>query len=164
MAGNKRSERLAQAQTAQAPEKRRPARASSTGGKQYRAAFCPVCGMSHGTKRQAHPGKGYYHPAPTDNFWEWLIARDQERGLGADEPFGIIQEIGQGRGRSFRVIGYFKPEEDQDGYFPLVKRRLLDALQCWLSKGWLSPEEVSLAMPSEAIRSAKPRPRRSAPR
>lgn len=109
---------------------------------EYRSAFCPVCGTSHGAKRLEYPQKGYYSPPATQNYWQWIIDRDRERGLDKDEPFGVIQEVGMGRGRSFGVIGYFGPEDDPEGFFPLVKGRLLQAVRRWLGNGWLTREEL----------------------
>lgn len=134
MARKKRSEK-----ETGVPERRRqvtPAPRIAREAGEYRSAFCPVCATSHGTKRLEYP-----YPA-TQNFWQWLNDRDGERGLGKDEPFGVIQAVGLGRGHSFGVLGYFGPEDDPDGYYPLVKARLLQAVRRWLQKGWLSKEEI----------------------
>jgi hypothetical protein len=101
----------------------------------YRQAFCPVCGMAHGTEvTDRVPGKPYIKLARR-NFWERTKEYDPAK------PFGVIQET-LGRG-TFKTIGYFSPEEDQDGFFPLVKGRLLTAVKEWLDKGWLTREELS---------------------
>lgn len=111
------------------------ARARPTG--EYRQAICPVCGRAAGTKRLEYPQKGYYSPVPTENFWSYT------QDFDPDKPFGVIQEVGAGKGHSFKVIGHFSPEEDIDGYFPLVKARLLNAVKEWLNKGWLTRDEVA---------------------
>ena len=41
-----------------------------------------------------------------------------------------------------RLLGYFSPEEDTDGYFPLVKQALLNAMKDWVDKGWISRAEI----------------------
>lgn len=115
-------------------------------GKEYRQAFCPVCGVSHGLKRLEYPSRGYWEPPPTMNYWEWIKDRDDGRGIDAAEHFGVIQEVGGGKGHSFRVLGYFGPEDDQDGYYPLVKARLLCALRRWVQNGWLTTIEIQQAI------------------
>lgn len=103
---------------------------------EYRQALCPVCGSAHGKVATSRvPGK----PSIKWNFvnyWERI------KDFDPDKPFGVIQGVGLGRGRSFKHIGYFSPEEDIDGYFPLVKLRLLNAVKEWLNKGWLSKDEI----------------------
>jgi hypothetical protein len=47
-----------------------------------------------------------------------------------------------GRG-TLRAVGYFQPEDDTDGYFPLVKARVLATVKEWLANGWLTEDEVS---------------------
>ena len=71
------------------------------------------------------------------NFWA------ATKGFDPDKPFGVIQEVGGGKGKSFRFLGYFGPGDDPDGYFPLVKGRLLAALGEWIAKGWLTADEVA---------------------
>ncbi|GAH73640.1 unnamed protein product [marine sediment metagenome] len=154
MVRKKRSEKEAELGKLAAPERRRkaaPAPRVAREAGEYRAAFCPCCGTSHGTKRLEYPQKGDYSSPATQNYWQWIIDRDRERGLDKDEPFGVIQAVGMGRGHSFGVIGYFGPEDDRDGFYPLVKARLLQAVKRWLQKGWLSKEEVEgiLAMAEE---------------
>lgn len=103
----------------------------------YRQAICPVCGTSHGNVvTERNPGKPYIIYS-RENFWQRTLTFDPNK------PFGVIQET-TGRG-SFRFLGYFDPNEDVDGMFPLVKARLLRAVQEWLNKGWLTREEVMQA-------------------
>jgi len=100
----------------------------------YRQAFCPVCGDYHGSEvTERVPGKEYI-PLARRNFWERTLK------FGPEKPFGVIQET-TGRG-SFKLVGYFEPEEDVDGFFPLIKKRLLKATREWLDKGWITKEEI----------------------
>lgn len=112
--------------------------------REYRQALCPVCGRAAGRKRLEYPKGGYWSPPATENFWEYT------QDFDPNKPFGVIQEVGAGKGHSFKVLGYFNPEDDVDGFFPLVKRRLLNAVKEWLDKGWLTKEEVAdlIAAPS----------------
>ena len=107
----------------------------------YRSVFCPVCGVSHGRKILEYPSK-YFELPVTENFWEWLQKRSEELGYEEEAPFGVIQEVGRGRGHGFKVVGYFGPEDDVDGVFPLVKERLLRVVKNWLQRGWLKREEL----------------------
>lgn len=75
-------------------------------------------------------------PGESVNFWA------ATQGFDPDKPFGVIQEVGGGKGHSFRFLGYFGPDDDPDGYFTLVKARFLAALGEWLAKGWISAGEV----------------------
>jgi len=105
---------------------------------EYRQAICPVCGRSAGTEViETVPGKPYIKLAKR-SYWERIKEFDP------DKPFGVIQET-VGRG-SFRLIGYFNPEEDKDGYYPLIKLSLLNAIKAWLDKGWLTREELNEAI------------------
>lgn len=106
--------------------------------KEYRQALCPVCGTAHGIEvTDRVPGKPYI-VLERRNYWERV------KDFDPDKPFGVIQEtIGRG---SFKVLGYFSPEEDQNGFFPLVKARLLSAVREWLDKGWISREELEAAI------------------
>jgi hypothetical protein len=88
------------------------------GGKEYRQATCPVCGTAHGL-----------------DYWP------RTRGFDPHKPFGVIQEVGLGRGRSFKVLGHFGPEEEPET-FELVKERMLEAVREWVVKGWIKPNEI----------------------
>jgi len=103
---------------------------------EYRQAICPVCGRAAGYEvTETIPGKPYM-VLKRENYWERTKAFDPAK------PFGVIQDVSRGRGRSFKVIGYFSPEEDVDGFFPLVKARLLAAIKEWLDKGWITESEI----------------------
>ena len=113
----------------------------------FRAAFCPVCGMIHGqTVLETPPGKPHI-ALRRGNYWDKVSKFDPNK------PFGVIQET-TGRG-TFSLVGYFTPEEDTDGYFPLVKARLLQATKDWIAKGWISREEVE-EMLGAPIRERRP--------
>lgn len=104
----------------------------------YRQAICPVCGTAHGIEvTERVEGKPYIKLARR-NYWERVKEFDP------DKPFGVIQET-LGRG-SFRLVGYFSPEEDEDGFFPLIKGRLLAAVKEWINKGWITREEAERAI------------------
>jgi len=137
MATRKRSERQTKLKQAGAVEvKVAPTPVSKPTG-EYRQALCPVCGRAAGVKRLEYPQGGYWPGRSTQNFWEYT------KDFDPDKPFGVIQEVGGGRGHSFKVIGYFNPEDDIDGYYPLIKARLLNAVKEWLNKDWLTKEEVA---------------------
>lgn len=104
----------------------------------YRQAICPLCGTSHGIEvTETVPGKKYIK-LRRRNYWERV------KDFDPDKPFGVIQET-TGRG-SFKLVGYFSPEEDVDNFFPLIKARLLQAMKEWVSKGWIAREEVDEAL------------------
>ena len=91
---------------------------------------CGVCGSSHS-------GVAYF---------EWLNKQEVEKGYDINPPFGVIQEVGMGRGKNFTTVGRFGPEDDPEGYFPLVKGRLLNMVKVWVKKGWLTEAEVKKAI------------------
>jgi|GEM_PF-2443026 hypothetical protein len=149
MPGKKRSERQRSNVGAGAPTvtleretepKTEPA--SATG--EYRAAICPVCGRTAGRKRRKYPYEHGDDSSASENFWEYT------KHFDPNKPFGVIQAVGGGKGHSFQVLGHFGPEDDPDGYFPLVKARLLNAVKEWVAKGWISPEEADEALHPEA--------------
>ncbi|GAI95205.1 unnamed protein product [marine sediment metagenome] len=86
-------------------------------GKEYRQVTCPVCGRAGGLA-----------------FWPYTQHFDP------DKPFGVIQEVGLGRGRSFGVIGQLEPADEPET-FELVKGRLLQAVREWRDKGWINENE-----------------------
>lgn len=141
MPGKKTSERQKRGRVG--PQVELPKREPFPVKKEYRQAICPVCGVSHGLKRLRYPQKGEKFTPSDQSYWDWLNQIDEERALGSAQPFGVIQEVGGGKGHSFRVIGHFTPEEDQDGFYPIVKARFLIALKRWLINGWITREEVA---------------------
>ncbi len=99
----------------------------------YYTAFCPICGMSHGTRALRDPKRRYIRIKRT-NFWK------EVQNFEENKPFGVIQES-LGRGK-WNFIGYFSPEEDVQGFFPLIKARLLTVIREWLNRGWLDSGDV----------------------
>ena len=79
-------------------------------------ALCPVCGTAHGMKVTDRVEGKRWIVLSRRNYWEWV------QGFDPAKPFGTIQSS-EGRG-TLQLIGYFSPEEDQLGFFPLVKARL----------------------------------------
>lgn len=136
MARRKRSDRQAQTTGAAVVEKPQPQRVSATPTGEYRSAICPVCGRAAGKKRLRYPYDRDEDSSATQNFWEYTLFFDP------DKPFGVIQQVGLGKGKSFKVVGHFGPNDDPDGYFPLVKGRLLGAVREYLAKGWVTREEL----------------------
>lgn len=82
------------------------------------------------TERQ--PGKPYIK-LRRGNYWDWVV-----KNSDPSKEFGVIQEPG-----TLRMLGYFSPESDPDGYFPLVKQAMLNAIRVWVGKGWLTREELN---------------------
>ncbi len=100
-----------------------PARA----GREYSQVFCPCCGRSQGQR----------------DFWQRTLEYDPQK------PFGVVQDVGQGRGRSFQVLRYLNPG-DVPELFDLVKRRLIQTVQQWRARGWLT-EEPGTTLPAPPL-------------
>lgn len=101
---------------------------------EHRKVICPICGTAHGMEVTERVEGKPYLAKKRRNYWERTLHFDP------DKPFGVIMET-TGRG-TFHKIGDFSPEEDTDGFFPLVKNRMLQALKEWVDKGWISPTEI----------------------
>ncbi len=97
-------------------------------------ALCPVCGRAVGYLWERDPI--FKTKLRRINYWE------KTKEFVPDKPFGVIQQAGMANLRGFQVLGHFNPEEDTEGFFPLVRARLLEAVKEWLEKGWLTREEV----------------------
>lgn len=93
----------------------------------YRA-LCPICGRS-GSVKLADPKDP---EAGTVNLF------DYER---EPRPLGYVQEFG-GRG-SITTGQPFGPDDDPQGYFPLIKHHLLSAVREWHERGWITDEELA---------------------
>lgn len=106
---------------------------------EWREPFCPMCGRTMG-KRTTYkvPGKPYFGIESQVNRW----AETQE--FTGDKPFGVIKSS-EGRG-TMKFERYYDIDEDSEGYFPLMKARLLVVLSEWLDKKWLSKAEVQAVM------------------
>lgn len=89
-------------------------------GREYTQVFCPCCGRAQGQLE----------------FWERTLKYDPQK------PFGVVQDVGQGRGRSFQVVRYIGPG-DLPEHFDVVKRRLVQTVGEWVGKGWLTLAEVT---------------------
>jgi hypothetical protein len=96
-----------------------------------------MCGTSHGTRVTDRVEGKRWLVLDSENYWLKPLAFDP------DKPFGIIQEAA-GRG-SLQVVGHFSPEDDPSGSFQLIKKRLLQMVTQWISKGWLTSAEVLAA-------------------
>ena len=104
---------------------------------EWKEAFCPLCGLSHGMVNIYDiPGKPWLKTGQ-ENFW--ARTRNYE-----PKPFGVIKE-GAGRG-TMAMVGYFDIDEDTDGYYPHIKARILVFLKEWVEKGWLTSEEIEEAI------------------
>jgi len=102
---------------------------------QWREAFCPICGLSHGKIhiRPDDPEKRYLSMG-TESFW------DRTELYTGDKPFGVIKES-EGRG-TMRLVDYYGIDGDYDGYFPQIKARFCAAIAEWIVKGWMTPEDL----------------------
>ncbi len=106
---------------------------------EWREAFCPLCGRTMGMKTHYRvPGKPYMGIASRENRWE---ATQEFTG---DKPFGVVKSS-MGRG-SLKLDRYYGVDEDVEGYFPLMKARLLAVIGEWVEKGWITQEEVAEAL------------------
>jgi len=103
---------------------------------EYRQVLCPLCGRGAGFHRTGGRKGPYWDRGERVNFWETVQSYQE------DKPFGVIQDFSGGRGKTLAVTGYFGPEDDPDGFFPLVKARLIRVVREWQRKGWLTPEEL----------------------
>ena len=102
---------------------------------EWREAFCPTCGRTMGMKTILRtPGKPYMGIARRENRWE------ATKEFTGDKPFGVVKSS-EGRG-SLKFERYYGIDEDLEGYFPLMKNRLLNVIKEWIDKDWLSREEV----------------------
>lgn len=97
----------------------------------FRDVLCPLCGTSHGHRREMYGAQ----MIGRRNYWDF-----QRK----DKPFGYIRSSA-GKG-TLETIGPFGPEDDPDGYFPLVKGHLLAVLREWQAKGWITSEEILRAL------------------
>lgn len=110
---------------------------------------CPVCGTSHGTRVTDRIEGKPWIVLERENYWIKTLEFDKNK------PFGIIQHAG-GRG-TLQVTGTFEPENDPSGSYPLIKQRLLQVVQHWTEKGWLTAEEVHQALALAEGESPAPR-------
>jgi len=84
------------------------------------------------------PGKPYMGIARQENRWE------ETQKFTKDKPFGVVKSS-EGRG-TLKLERYYGIDEDEEGYFPLMKARLLAVIGEWLEKKWITREEVDEAL------------------
>ena len=105
---------------------------------EYRQAFCPMCHTAHGKVASYRDPERRYIKGDMENFWE------RARDMGPSENLGMIQDVSGGRGKGFQLVGYFGPDDDPDGYYPLIKECLLQVIRQWIENGWLTKDELVL--------------------
>ena len=107
--------------------------------REWREAFCVLCGRTMGNKTiLVSPGKPQFGVEKRENRWETT-----EKFTG-DKPFGVVKHSA-GRG-TLKMVRYYDIDEDEEGFFPAMKARLLAVIKEWLAKGWLTREEIEEAM------------------
>lgn len=102
--------------------------------KEWKEAFCGLCGRTMGKKNiLIEPAKPWTKTGE-ENRWE------STREFTGEKPFGVVK-FSDGRG-SMKMVRYYDIDEDTEGYFPPMKARLIALVGEWLAKGWLSREEL----------------------
>jgi hypothetical protein len=101
--------------------------------KEWREALCPVCGTSHGMVGIPVEGKPYIKIGKV-NYW------DRTATFDPDKAFGVVKSS-EGRG-TMKIVRTYDIDEDEEGYFPLIKARVLQVLKEGLAKGWWTKAEV----------------------
>ena len=105
---------------------------------EWREAFCPVCGRTMGMRNIFIDPKRYWTKTGMENKWKDTLA------FTGDKPFGVVKSS-EGRG-TLKTERYYDIDEDAEGYFPLMKARLLAVIKEWLDKDWVTREEVEEAI------------------
>ena len=103
----------------------------------WKEPFCVLCGRTMGKKNVYAEGGGPKKPwtkTGEENRWEGT------KDFTGDKPFGVIKSS-EGRG-TMKFERYYDIDEDAEGYFPLMKARLLAVNAEWLAKGWITREEL----------------------
>jgi hypothetical protein len=100
-----------------------------------------------------HPPKQRWITLAVSNFWENMRER-----VG-DRHFGVVKSS-EGRG-SMKFVGYYGPEEDREGFFAPIKALLLAAVRDWLSRGWLTKQEVQETLTVEVTPPARTKVKRA---
>ena len=106
--------------------------------KEWREAFCPLCGRTMGKKNIYMDPRKPWTKTGEENRWE---ATQEFTG---DKPFGVVKSS-EGRG-TMKLERYYDINEDSEGYYPLMKARLLAVNKEWLEKGWITREELEAAI------------------
>jgi len=104
---------------------------------EWKEAFCPMCGRTMGKRTVTIEGKPWIKIGE-ENRWE------ETKNFTGDKPFGVVKSS-EGRG-TMQLVRYYDINEDAEGYFPLMKARLLNVISEWLDKGWITREEVEVAI------------------
>lgn len=124
MGRRKRSEVLAEKGAPVAVQERRQAPTSFV-----ISAHCPCCGRSISEGRAVKVGYITVGKTPYFDTIDW----------DPNKAFGVIQPAsGRGSFRESREIG---PEEAPE-LFDAVKKRFIDAVGEWRTKGWLTEEDL----------------------
>ena len=106
---------------------------------EWKEAFCPMCGLMVGKKTiYRSPAKPYMGIARQENRWETI------KEFTDDRHFGVVKSS-EGRG-TMKFVRYYEIDEDEDGYFPPMKARLLAMVGEWIAKGLITREEVDKAI------------------
>lgn len=105
---------------------------------EWREAFCPMCGYTRGMRNLYKVPEKPWTKYGQENFWKKTLE------FTGDKPFGVIK-TSEGRS-SMRLLRYYDIDEDVEGYFPLMKQRLLNVIKEWRDKGWLTKEEIDGAL------------------
>ncbi len=106
---------------------------------EWREAFCVLCGRTMGMRTVLRaPGKPYMGIARRENKW------DLTREFTGAKPFGVVKSS-EGRG-TMKFERYYEIDEDEEGYFPAMKARLLAVIGEWQAKGLITREEVDDAI------------------
>ena len=104
--------------------------------KEWREPFCPVCGRGVGKRNITPPGKPWIKLGD-ENYWEKLRPYNTF-------PFGLVK---QSEGKSsMKILREYSLDEDQEGYYPLIKERLLGVMKVWVERGWITAEEARAAI------------------
>ena len=107
--------------------------------KQWREPFCPVCRRNMAIRTiYRSPQKPYMGIERQDNLWA------KAQAYTGEIHFGVVKSS-EGKG-TLKMERYYEIDEDSEGYFPLIKDRILTTLKEWLDRGWLTPEEIERAI------------------
>ena len=101
---------------------------------EWREAFCPECGRTMGMLNITPKGKRYVKLGQV-NRWE------QTQDFTGEKPFGVIKS--SAGARSMKTVRYYDIDEDAEGFFGFMKKRLLNVIREWLAKGWLTVDELA---------------------
>ena len=101
---------------------------------EWKESFCWLCGRTMGMGNVYSDPDKPWTKVGQENRW----AATQE--YNGDKPFGVVKSS-TGRG-SMQFVRYYDIDEDSEGYFPLMKQRLLAVIGECLEKGWITREEV----------------------